>query len=314
MTDPAPGLFFSLFRKYRLLLLAGFLVFGVIAGYLLKPVVLRYKGLCTFHVLPDTELPQRFITHRDEARLDLKKSNKGYERVLQLMYSGQMMDYIINGYELYEHYGIDTLKPYYKEKAIAILTSRTEVIKINNEIMRVVVSDRNNEIAAAMANSMVTYLDRLNRKYSQAALNREIEVYKTILSQGEKITQQEQMRLEKALVELKSISARSHSTPESRMAFENMEFVIRDAASVIKTVTDERINAFTLYKQALEINKPSRMSTIVIIKRALPEMESNRYFLLLYAAFAGFAGAAVLFGIIYSFYFYRPVLNIMFGK
>jgi hypothetical protein len=280
----------------------------------MRPKVLRYRGQCTFHILPDTDIPERFITHREEARLDLKKANRGYERVLQFMYSGQMMDHIIKTYNLYQHYGIDSTRPYAREEAITILNGRTEVYKINNEIMRVSVYDRNNEIAAAIANSMVIYLDLMNKQYVRNSLGKELAINKSILIQSEKITSEQQQKLESALRELESISAKAHPTPESKLAFENMEYVIRDAATTIKLVTDERISTLGLYQKALEQARPGKMNTVVIIKKAVPEMESNKLNLAIYAAFGGLAGVVLVFGALYFFEAYKPQLTLMFGK
>ena len=87
----------------------------------------------------------------DLRQAELMQVSMGQERLHQMVYSTDMTNYLIKRFDLYKHYNIDSTKLYHYPKMVKTLTGKINLNKINREFSSLSVTDRNNEMAAAIA-------------------------------------------------------------------------------------------------------------------------------------------------------------------
>jgi len=282
MVNNATELFIHLFRKYRLWLVLLYVILVGVSVALLKPKFLRYKGQNTFYMAPD------------------------------LVYSEKMMNKMIITYDLYDHYGIDTLQPYFHQRTVNILTSRTEIYRVSSEIIRLTVYDRNNEIAAAIANSMVGQLNELYRNYLRREYLNDIELYKSLMIQSKLSADLQRQKLDSVLNEFKAIVS-DRSSAESKELLDNIEHEIRSASSALTSITENQVSTLEVYTETMRLSRPSNINSIVTIKKALPDMRSHKYLLAIYSMIASLVGVMIIFSFIYMLHYYKKQLARMFS-
>ncbi len=123
------------------------------------------------------------------------------ERMLQILRSGRMKNYIINKYDLMKHYNIDIASRYpytqlHNKFKKNITFRRTEYNSIE-----IVVLDTDAQIAADIANDIVTYIDSI---VHQIQLERALEAFR-IAEKEYLATQQEVEKLNDSIQEIRGL-------------------------------------------------------------------------------------------------------------
>ncbi len=85
------------------------------------------------------------------------------ERLIQILNSHQVMAHIIDKFNLYDHYSIDSTNADSRTKIIAKYKSNIEAKRTMYTSIILEVRDQNPEIAAAIANEVATYADKVYR-------------------------------------------------------------------------------------------------------------------------------------------------------
>ncbi len=300
--------FLELFRKIRFMLLLVFIAASAISVYVLMPRVMRYKGQCSFYLAPEPLNNRLSISSSD----DIHRTNNAKERVLQFVYSGELMDQMIKNFNLYDHYQIDTLKPYHREIAVNRLIARTEVYTISNEIIKLTVYDRNNEIAASMANNMVAILNQLNSRYTEQQINKEIAMYGSLVDKNERKSKEQIQKFQDALQQINDVIAQGKGSTEQKQGFEDMQQNIKDALNGITFIVQQEVSNLRTYNELLLNSRSDR--SVIVIKKAVPELKSKKSVLVLYSLISGGVVTFLVLLISYLFAYHKQQLLIMFGK
>jgi hypothetical protein len=306
--------FISTFRRHRLRLALLFPLLVVGFGYFLAPKILQYRGQSTFFLATDVQASESLKFKSTEARSESKKTNRGYERSLGFIYSERMMNHLISAFDLYQHYGIDTTKPYYRERTIGILTSRTELYKINAELNQVSVYDRNNEIAAAMANAIVRYIDTMNKDYIRQAMKRDLELYRNYIAQASKESDIRLQKLDSALAVLLRTTNGARTGRVTDFEATTAAEEIRVSASAIRSLHESYTAALSVYTSAMGNYKGLMNGSVIQVRRATPDFSSRKWVLLFYSCGASFAAILSLLTLLYLFDNQRDFFVRMFGK
>ena len=299
--------FLLMLRKYRLFYAVLFSLSSIIGGYFLIDYVLQYEGGSTFYLANESLVNPTVFGQPGQD--DVLQVSLVQERVYQLAFSTEMMTFLIKRFDLYNHYDIDTSKEYHFERAVKKLNEKISFNKITSDLSSIVIRDRNNEIAAAMANAAVWKLDELNKKYLINKLQGNLNFYESFVKESEKVSREQNKKLAEYMEILSSNRAdRSHQT------LSEIEFSLYEAVTKIKDVTTQLLKSRSMYNNALTSLQSKNLPSLVIIKKALPDIETKKPFLILFSFLLGTVVLSIAMILMYTFFTYQKDLNIIFGK
>jgi capsule polysaccharide export protein KpsE/RkpR len=96
------------------------------------------------------------------------------EQMLQLAQSSDIRDWVIEAFDLYSHYEIDTLKnKFFRSEAIKMYDENITIKKTEYETMEITVYDTDPLIASRMADSIIHYFD-VKARQLQAEKSKEV--------------------------------------------------------------------------------------------------------------------------------------------
>ncbi len=273
------------------------------------PRVLKYKGSATFYLANESMVSPTLLSQSGQR--DMLQFTLVHERVYQLAYSTEMMLFLINSFNLYKHYNVDTTQINYYAKTIVKISQNISFNKIGSDLSNIIVYDRNNEIAATMANAIVWKLDQLNKKYLIDKLETNLNFYNSYIEEASLVSKQQNDKLFDYMKEFKEIRQRPDL---EKKQLSEVEVSIYTAAAKIEDITTQIVMAKSLYSNALSAQKSKNLPSLVIIKSALPETSSNKIYLLLFSLLAAILACVVMILLMYFYFSYRTEIFIVFGR
>jgi uncharacterized protein involved in exopolysaccharide biosynthesis len=299
-------------RKYRWSFLLLFIASFIAGGYFLAGTVLKYKSDCTFYVAAENISNPSLLWTSEEDNASLRV-NAGQERIYQLAYSSEMTSFLIEKFKLYKHYNIDTTRLYYHERTVRKLSDRIVFTKLSPDLAVVSVTDRNNEIAAGMANALVKKLDHLNKNYLLNKMQSNLVFYETFLAESEKISIEQNENLQETIKKF-SETLNKYKSGKDYIPISDVEFSIYQAANRIQEVTRQLLKAKSLYNNSIKSMQRANLPSVVIIKRAMPDMDSKVPLLGIYSLLFAILTLGLAILMIYLFMYYSSDFKIIFGN
>jgi hypothetical protein len=301
-------------RKYRLWFLLLFIAAFIAGGYFLAGTVLKYKSDCTFYVASENISNPSLLWTSEEDNPSLRV-NAGQERIYQLAYSSEMTSFLIAKFKLYKHYNIDTTRLYFHERTVRKLSDRIVFTKLSPDLAVVSVTDRNNEIAAGMANALVKKLDQLNKNYLLNKMQSNLVFYETFLAESEKISMEQNENLQEIIKKFSEALDRYKSgSGKDYVPISDVEFSVYQAANRIQEVTRQLVKAKSLYNNSIKSMQRANLPSVVIIKRAMPDMDSKVSLLGIYSLLVAVVATGMAILVIYLVMYYSNDLKIIFGN
>lgn len=119
--------------------------------------ILGYVFSCPYFIHPKfkssaTLYPANIICHSDESES---------EQMLQILTSNDIMFKIIEKYDLYTHYAIDSTLKGSLDKMVGYYNDNVIIEKTPNDAVKITVCDEDPQIAADMVNSIIEFYDNL---------------------------------------------------------------------------------------------------------------------------------------------------------
>ncbi len=108
------------------------------------------------------------------------------DRILTIANSGELLDYLVHRFDLYQHYEIDTTKvkaPYLVRNA---LMSHYNVIQTKYDAIDLSIEDTDPELAAAMANAAREKIEDIGRRLVKSSMERQVTKYESMIGSKEK--------------------------------------------------------------------------------------------------------------------------------
>ncbi|MFK7809541.1 MAG: GNVR domain-containing protein, partial [Saprospiraceae bacterium] len=136
-----------------------------------------YQSTTEFYAAnPDLAKPEP--VGRESGDRDYYGEDEDRDRVLSIAESGQVLNYLIQKYDLYEHYDIDTSSiraPYTVAKKLGGLY---EVIRTKFGSIKISVEDKDPKLAAVMANDARTKVEEISRVLIKGTQNKQINSFR----------------------------------------------------------------------------------------------------------------------------------------
>ncbi|MEZ4915281.1 MAG: hypothetical protein R2798_14620 [Chitinophagales bacterium] len=152
-----------LLKYAKIILGASFIVALAAAGIsLFMPNY--YKSVCSFKPANPLMLDRNSVFPKEGIKSDFYMfgGKEDIDRVISLGTSGMMYGYLIDKFDLYKHYDIDTTSALKQFKVVKKLQSNYEISKNALGAVDVAVLDKDPQIAAAMSNAIAYKIDSLN--------------------------------------------------------------------------------------------------------------------------------------------------------
>ena len=135
--------------------------------------VLGYVFTCPYFIHPKfkssaTLYPANIICHSDESES---------EQMLQVLESDDIKFHIIEAYDLYNHYAIDTSAKGSQAKMMSYYEDNVIIEKTPNDAVKITVCDEDPQVAADIVNSIIADYDNLVLKMNSEKSKELLEIY-----------------------------------------------------------------------------------------------------------------------------------------
>lgn len=216
-----------------------------------------YRSNVTFLVAnPHTmDRESLFNLNTSKAPVYLYGGGEDVDRILTLSKSRHVENYLIDKFDLYERYEIDSLSPTAEHAVKEALRERFQVVRTNFDNLDIVVTDKDKAFAATMANDIIQRLDALNIEVLRRKKHDILNIYELYIEDK----QQEVTDLRDSLQQI----AQLH--PDDSVNYNLIEGLVGTAMSEYTAVK-------TMHEQYLPSVKTD-WSTVFIVEPAVPALK-----------------------------------------
>ena len=231
-----------------------------------------YTSRITF-LVNSSNLAEVLWSRTPEGPIEVGDDDRGYNRINQIMYSSQMIDFLIEKFNLYTHYNIDknNVNSYLRVSSrikdnIKISISKTKIITVQ-------VSDRlDYNVAANIANAVGKKINDINRQITLESITRKTEIFESLSKDLRSNSQREFSQMDSLFKNMQKVLSSSIKDEGYRqllvMHIENLE---SNSEKYFKDLFESyKYRLFSMYSLQ-EKNLP----TISVLERALPNKDSK---------------------------------------
>ena len=212
----------------------------------------------------------------NEGNLDLKatiRESASLKRVYQIVYSDQMLDRLIEKFELFKIYQINS-SPYAKNTLIKKIRKNILINANQYDVVTISVKDANNsQRAADIANFIAGQASELNRYWYAEQLIQRLKVDSMLNSELQNSIKNEKLFFEKNMIDAKVLMANTkgiNQTMLDRIYQELNSILINLDQNQIKYSEEFRSNA-----SLLSTMNEKNFSEMIVIKKATPATKTN---------------------------------------
>ena len=246
------------------------ILFGASAFFYQKHTA--YTSRITF-LVNSSNLAEVLWDRSADGPIEVVNDDRGYDRINQIMYSSQMIDYLIEKFNLYTHYNVDKNDV---NSYMVVATRIKENIKISiskTKIITVQVSDRlDYNVASNIANAVGKKINDINRQITVESLTRKTEIFETLSKDLRLNSQREFSQMDSLFKNMQRVISTSIKDEGYRqLLIMHMENLETNSEKYFKDLFESyKYRLFSMYSLQ-EKNLP----TISVLERALPNKASK---------------------------------------
>jgi hypothetical protein len=293
-------------RKWRYLVIA--VLLGSYFFYLFKYEILEYSSTASFIINDHSNV----IT---SLGIENFSTGDNYNRIYELINSAATQRYLIKKFNLIHHYGIDTTREFYYQKAIETIRSHISVAKTPFNTITVTVHDRYRYLPADMANEIVSYVENLNQNYFLNTLRTRVQLTEAYVAQLEKDNRQKSIAVDSMIRNLNKIITSGRVSEQAGYNLLGQQERLNDIIVSYRQSSTELMNSQKMHNLALQAMNFQSFPTITVLQTAMPAFRSIVYKALLYSMGAMIAVFLLLVLQGYFFMQYKDYIRlILTGK
>lgn len=239
-------------RKTLILVCLVTAVLSIGVSFLITP---KFKSTAIIYA-PRTNSVAKILLNEENynERLDMKAyaEEEGTEQMMEILNSRQIKDILIQKFDLYSHYEIEENEAHRQTKIYKYLKNSIDVKRTQYGAISVTVTDKDPQLAAAMANEIIDQLDsvknRIERERTQAAyrlLQKQVEY---VDAEMDRINDSLKIMMEEGVFEFESQSERVMQQYAIALAQGNMAGVKR-LEEELKKLSTYGARYITLYEE-----------------------------------------------------------------
>jgi capsular polysaccharide biosynthesis protein len=179
-------------------------LFALVASIIVAMVMpVYYKSSSLFYPtnLSQSDRSSIFSEKQSEGEFKYYGGKHDANRILTLAYSGKIVDFAINYFDLAKHYGYDTAKEsYWRTNVKKEFLENFSVIKTDKDAIEITLYDTDRELCAKMVNTIVEKLDEHSKEPIRINKIKVLKMVQTEVTNKEK----EQKSITESLIALKN--------------------------------------------------------------------------------------------------------------
>lgn len=290
-------------RKWRYLFII--LIMGGYFFYLFKNNILQYSSTATF-IVNDRSVIATSLG------LEGLSTSENFVRVYELANSLKTQTHLINKFGLLKHYGIDTTKEFYMQKAIAKIRSKIVVAKSPMNTISVTVKDHHRYLTAEMANEIVSYIEKLNHDYYVNNIRQRLRISKGLTDQFEKDSYVKTAAIDTLIRKLNLLITSGKVNQQTSYELLAHQQKLSEIIGNFKNSSTELLTTQKMYAQALQALNFQNFPTTTLIQQAMPAFRSISYSAALYSLGAMIAVFLLLVMQAYFYMSYKHYITLIF--
>jgi hypothetical protein len=258
-------------KKYKWLFLfscACLLAFSLYAYH----IHTYYSSRITF-LVNSSNVAEVLWDKQNDGPIDVVNDDRGYNRINQIIYSSQMMDYLIGKFDLYKHYRIPKELPDSYLLVVNALKGHMAISISKTKIISVLISDRlDYNVAADIANAIGRKINDINRQITVESLTRKTEIFETLSKDLRSSSQKEFTQMDSLLKGMQRfLSVSVHDASYRELLAMNIENLQSKSEDYFKDLFESyKYRLYSMYSLQ-EKNLP----TISVLEKALPNKRSK---------------------------------------
>ncbi len=205
--------------------------------------------------------------------MDEFNDDRGFNRINQIIYSSQMMDYLINKFDLFTHYKIprESYDSYLRvtnrlKKHMSVSIEKTKIITVQ-------VSDKlDYNVASNMANAIGKKINDINRQITLENLSRKTEIFESLAKDLKSSSNHEFSQMDSLLRSMQRfIQTSVHDEGYRQLLSMSMENIKSKSEDYFKDLFESyKYRLYSMYSLQ-EKNLP----TISVLEKGLPDKNSK---------------------------------------
>ncbi|MCH8902610.1 MAG: hypothetical protein IIA45_01675 [Bacteroidetes bacterium] len=196
-------------------------------------------------------------------------------RINSLVFSKEVIQYIILKYDLYEYYHVDKSNPYHYEILYNKIYQQVKVKKGTYNSVIISVSDRDGIQAADMANDIAAQVVELNQNLIVGNIEFKISQYKKLLVSFDNKTLIKVDSLKQVLSLLNNSIKESNKTSAGADDFAEPRTKLNHIIYDLETFSKDLISANEQYQWLLQALTVNQTPSIAVIKPAAPQANQS---------------------------------------
>jgi tyrosine-protein kinase Etk/Wzc len=268
------------------------LISGVVTAAASLLLLSDYYQSTTVFLAASPKLAQPgYIFGRTSTELEIYGDDFDVDRIITISQSSEVINYLIDSFNLYEHYDIDTSSVRADYRVRKQFTKLYDVRKNKNEAIELSVEDKDSRMATRIANAARNKIDGIGRRLIKESHQRLINAYRSNFTDFDQkikaLTDSLQIIQKKyGIYNIESQSetySRLIATAESRLAgekaklslFQGMSAVPRDSLNRVKSRVASLEDQLKVLNKKLQLFNEG-MSDVQVMKDELTELGEKR--------------------------------------
>jgi hypothetical protein len=244
--------------------------------------------------------------------LGIIKSNP-QSRIYHYVKSTEMYDYLIQRFELYKYYGIDSASFMHYENMTTILNQNIEAKWDGHLILTISVKDRDRYMAANIANEMFSRLNEMNRGYLITMAQKKLDIHQQLINNNQQAITLQTMEFQKLLDECRSMIDKNSLPKAQNVLMYDIKNKLGSVVVQLSGINSELLKSTQMFELSAAAMKKDNIVSLRVVNTALPDTHVPINFKIFNIAFLSFVAAVVtvLFIIIYFEYkiYFRMIFN-----
>lgn len=171
-------------KRRRILLIC--IAVGVLTALITLMMPNYYKATTTFYAAsPDLSKPERIFGY-SSYDMNYYGSGLDVDRLMTIGFSNELAEFLIDSFNLYSHYDIDTEDPKAEFKIKEHLSSLYELVKTKYDAIELSIEDKDQAIVALMANAARAKINELAQKVIKNSQSQVINAYENSISEKQR--------------------------------------------------------------------------------------------------------------------------------
>ncbi len=257
----------ELIRMWKFILL--FTVLGTISAivyYYYNP--LQYKSTVSFMV--DDDLERRNDQNLNDQSIYLAENAPNAVRLGQMIKSTEMLDYLIEKFNLYEHYNVSKQDPMRHEIVSEMLKSKINYSNSRNSGMSITMYGSDRELVAEIMNEMYVKLEEMINEYTVSNLKRKIKIYDEVLNNSESNLSRKSQDLKNLLMEFKNSVNETKKQKHNDLLY-NIDMKLSFLSSQLSSINEDLLKTVKNYEISIANTNKENLPNIKLINVALKD-------------------------------------------